>query len=169
MCNSLMVEFELINHYILVRRLKFSYAICGEVQRWIEYYPNNRNDIIEVRPILLCQLIFNCIIEHSKGLSLDKTSIACFQNSYVRSFEDMDCLTTPTLTIPKFIWPTTIWDTVASRHKAWLFDISDWIKTNMFKIIQNKTELLIFSPTNKSSVFSNCAIHLMVRLLRHHR
>lgn len=42
MCNSLMVEFELINHYILVRRLKFSYAICGEVERWIEYYPNNR-------------------------------------------------------------------------------------------------------------------------------
>lgn len=56
------------------------------------------------------------------------------------------------------IWFTL--GTKAARLEACLSDISDRMKTNMLKINQDKTELIIVSlKKNNYSVFPNCTIN----------
>lgn len=43
--------------------------------------------------------------------------------------------------------------TIAARLEACLSDISDWMTTNILKINQDETELIIVSPKNKPGVF----------------
>lgn len=69
----------------------------------------------------------------------------------------MGCLIIPVLTRPKFIWSiktSATWATVADRRHACLISVIGWRP-----IIQNKTDLIIFSPWNKSGVFPNCTVN----------
>lgn len=101
---DLSAAFNVIDYSILFKRLKFSYSIRGDALCCIESYLNHRYKRAAVHSFHLCQWIFIWIMEYRQGLSLDQSSIAFFQNPYVRSVEDMDCLTIRMLTIPKFTW-----------------------------------------------------------------
>lgn len=120
------------------------------------YNPISITDISELRSIHLCQLIFKWIMEYHKSLSLDQSFIVCFWNPYVRSVENKDCLTTyaDDNQVYMVINPVATWATIAAGLEACLSDISDWMTTNILKINQDETELIIFSPKNKPGCIS---------------
>ncbi len=53
--------------------------------------------------------------------------------------------------------PIDNWNAVASHFEACLSDISLWMQSNLLQINQEKTELIIFAPKNRTSDFSNCS------------
>lgn len=120
------------------------------------YNPISITDISELRSIHLCQLIFKWIMEYHTSLSLDQSFIACFWNPYVRSVENKDCLTTHAddNQVYMVINPIATRATIAAGLEACLSDISDWMTTNILKINQDETELIIFSPKNKPGCIS---------------
>lgn len=114
-----------------------------------------------MRSIRLSQLIFNKIMEYHKSLSLDQSFIACFWNPYVRSVDNKDCLKTyaDDNQVYMVINPDATRATIAARLEACLSDISDWMTTNILKINQDETELIIFSPKNKPGVILDRTIN----------
>lgn len=95
-------------------------------------------------------------MEYHKSFSLDQSFIACFWNPYVRSVENKDCLTTyaDDNQVYMVMNPVATRATIAAGLEACLSDISDWMTTNILKINQDETELIIFSPKNKPGCIS---------------
>jgi hypothetical protein len=54
------------------------------------------------------------------------------------------------------IEPRDCWTDISSRIEACLEDISDWMQSNLLKLNQDKTELIIFAPKNHLRGFENC-------------
>jgi hypothetical protein len=48
------------------------------------------------------------------------------------------------------IGPIDIWTDIAVRLEACIADISTWMKINLLKLNQDKTELIIFAPKKSS-------------------
>lgn len=74
----------------------------------------------------------------------------------MRSVENKDCLTTyaDDNQVYMVINPVATRATIAAGLEACLSDISDWMTTNILKINQDETELIIFSPKNKPGCIS---------------
>lgn len=51
--------------------------------------------------------------------------------------------------IYQVIKPLDNWDDISDRLEACLFDIKSWMCTNMLKLNQDKTELIVFAPKHK--------------------
>ncbi len=56
------------------------------------------------------------------------------------------------------IKPSDNWNNIATRMEACLTDISAWMKSNMLKLNQEKTEMIIFASKQRSSEFLGCSI-----------
>ena len=56
------------------------------------------------------------------------------------------------------IKPIDNWINIATRMEACLSDISAWMKSNMLKLNQDKTELIIFTTKQRTKDFVNCSI-----------
>jgi hypothetical protein len=50
------------------------------------------------------------------------------------------------------LWSIT---STLSRIEAFLADISDWMRYNLSKLNQDKTELIVFAPKHRKKDFSN--------------
>ena len=51
--------------------------------------------------------------------------------------------------IHQIIKPLDNWDDISDRLEACLSDIKSWMCTNMLKLNQDKTELIVFAPKHK--------------------
>ena len=54
--------------------------------------------------------------------------------------------------------PKDNWACVVPRLEACLTDISSWMRLNMLKINQDKTELIIFAPKHQANDLSDCKL-----------
>ena len=57
------------------------------------------------------------------------------------------------------IKPQNNWSNVARRIEPCLSDISMWMKTNMLKLNQDKTEMIVFSPKHRLNEFRDCQLN----------
>jgi hypothetical protein len=51
-----------------------------------------------------------------------------------------------------------IWNDIAQKLESCLSDISRWMKLNLLKLNQDKTELIIFAPKHRSQEFTGCQL-----------
>lgn len=112
---------------------------------------------------MICQLIFNKIMEYHKSLSLDQSLLHVFEThmwdlSKTKTADDNQ--------VYMAINPVATRATIAARLEACLSDISDWMTTNILKINQDETELIIFSPKNKPGVFVDWTIHFDDQIIK---
>ena len=56
------------------------------------------------------------------------------------------------------IEPLDKWTDISSRIEACLADISDWMRSNLLKLNQDKTELMVFAPKHWIKDFSDCRL-----------
>ena len=56
------------------------------------------------------------------------------------------------------IKPRDIWNDIAQTLESSLSDISRWMKLNLLKLNQDKTELIIFAPQHRSQEFTGCQL-----------
>ena len=56
--------------------------------------------------------------------------------------------------------PFDSWNNISQRLESCLSDISTWMCSNMLKLNEDKTELIIFAPKHRVKDLSNC--HLSI-------
>ena len=56
------------------------------------------------------------------------------------------------------IKPPDDWSDVTGRLEPCLSEISAWMKANMLKLNQDKTELIVFAPKHRLNDFRNCQL-----------
>ena len=56
------------------------------------------------------------------------------------------------------IKPRNIWNDIAQKLESCLSDISRWMKLNLLRLNQDKTELIIFAPKHRSQEFTGCQL-----------
>lgn len=102
-------------------------------------------------------------MEYHKSLSLDQSLLHVFEThmwdlSKTKTADDNQ--------VYMAINPVATRATIAARLEACLSDISDWMTTNILKINQDETELIIFSPKNKPGVFVDWTIHFDDQIIK---
>jgi hypothetical protein len=58
------------------------------------------------------------------------------------------------------IEPIDSWTDISMRLEACIADISTWMKINLLKLNQDKTELIIFAPKHRVKELGNCQLVL---------
>jgi hypothetical protein len=56
------------------------------------------------------------------------------------------------------IEPLDRWTDISSRIEACVADISDWMRSDLLKQNQDKTELIVFAPKPRVKDFSDCRL-----------
>jgi hypothetical protein len=56
------------------------------------------------------------------------------------------------------IEPLDKWTGISNRIEACLADISEWMRSSLLKLNQDKTEVIVFAPTHRVKDFSDCRL-----------
>ena len=88
-----------------------------------------------------------------KVLSWGLGCIVCLQNQRERFARVMECHIiagyADDTQVYQILKPTGDWRDLSIRLERRLSDISDWMTTNMLKLNQDKTELIVFAPKHR--------------------
>ena len=63
------------------------------------------------------------------------------------------------------IEPRSTWTDISSRIEACSADISDWMRSNLLKPNQDKTELIYFASKHRVKDFANCKLSFDVNII----
>ncbi|CAC5412707.1 unnamed protein product [Mytilus coruscus] len=146
--------FDVIDHRILLERLSFAYGITGCALEWIKSYLTDRHQrvVIGTTTSKKCHLTFGV----PEGSVLGPELYCLFSKPIGeichRHGMPYHCYADDTQ-VYMFIKPLDNWVNYFSKLELCLSDISSWMSTNMLKLNQDKTELIIFTPKHlKASV-----------------
>ena len=138
-------SFYVINHQILFQRLEHSYGILGSVLSWIRSYLTNRTQHIATAFSDDMKLKFGV----PQGSILGSRLYCLFPKPIgeICQQHDMDyhCYANDTQAY-LIIEPRKTLPDIAFHIEACLADISDWMRINLLKLSQDKTELIVFAP-----------------------
>ena len=154
---DLSAAFDVIDHGILYERLELSYGICNDALNWIQSYLSNRTQCVAVGSCTSTDKHLNFGVPQGSVLgpleyclySKPIGEICRRHNLLYHCYPD-----DPQVYI--VIRPSDSWDNLATKMEACLADISLWMSSNMLKLNQDKTELIVFSSKHqakKNSVF----------------
>ena len=158
---DLSAAFDVIDHQILYKWLEHSYGITEDALSWIQSYLTNRTQ---------CVTISNATSsEKTLGFGVPQGSVLgprkyCMYSKPIgeicqRHSLSYHCYADDTQ-LYMVIKPNDTWDTIAMQLEACLSDISAWMNANMLKLNQDKTELIIFRPKQKTRSTSD--FHLKI-------
>lgn len=145
---DLSAAFDVIDHKLLIRRFKYSYGIRSKALDWIKSYLNKRSQsvIIENEKSVVKQLNFSV----PQGSVLGPKKYCMFSrpigNIAKQHGLQYHCYADDTQ-IYVAISQAASWVNTAKRIEACISDISKWMKMNMLKLNEEKTEFIVFRPT----------------------
>jgi hypothetical protein len=139
---DLSAAFDIIDHPILMERLQYSYGITGQALTWINSYLNDRSQHRKYRinrenSIVWCSAR---VCARAKEILHVLKAIGQICKRHNMSYHCYADDTQAYLVIK----PIDNWINIATRMEACLSDISAWMKSNMLKLNQDKTELIFF-------------------------
>lgn len=156
---DLSAAFDVIDHPILLKRLEYSYGISGSALTWFRSYVSNRSQRVAVRSAFSDYTSLNFGVPQGSVLGPRKYcmfskpigDICKRHNMLYHGYADD---TQSYLVIDS----RENWNSVVPRLEVCLSDISSWMHSNMLKINQDKTELIIFAPKHHAKDLSNCEL-----------
>ena len=156
---DLSAAFDVIDHKIIFQRLEYSYGISGPALAWIRSYLT-----IELG-VLRLDLFFPNGMHLKYGVPQGSVSgpiLYCLFSKPIGEIcrqHDMDyhCYADDTQ-VYLVIEPLDKWTDISSRIEVCLADISDWMRSNLLKLNQDKTELIVFAPKHWIKDFSDCRL-----------
>ncbi|KAK3091754.1 hypothetical protein FSP39_022385 [Pinctada imbricata] len=148
----LSAAFDVIDHQILLNRLESSFGITGSALDWIKSHLLNRSQCIWIGSSLSDPKFLT--IGVPQGSVLDP-KIYCL---FARPIGDI-CLGhamryhtyADDTQLYIVIEPLVDWNNISRRLTECLNDIREWMATNMIKLNEEKTEVMVFAPKNKIS------------------
>ena len=156
---DLSAAFDVIDHPILLKRLEHSYGISGSALAWFRSYVSHRSQSVAVRSAVSDESPLHFGVPQGSVLGPRKYcmfskpigEICKRHNMLYHGYADD---TQSYLVINS----KDKWTSVATRLEACLSDISSWMQSNMLKINQDKTELIIFAPKHQAKDLSDCKL-----------
>ena len=156
---DLSAAFDVIDHPILLKRLEHSYGIPGSALAWFRSYVSNRSQRVSVRSAVSNESPLQFGVPQRSVLGPRKYcmfskpigEICKRHNMLYHGYAD----DTQSYLV---INPKDNWACVVPRLEACLSDISSWMRLNMLKINQDKTELIIFAPKHQANDLSDCKL-----------
>ncbi|CAC5366199.1 unnamed protein product [Mytilus coruscus] len=147
---ELSAVFDVVDHKILLERLNYSFGVSDSALSWIESYLKDRTQRVAIGtkqsddlrlqygvpqgsvlgPKLYCM--------YSKPVGEICRRHKMLYHSYAYDTQSY-----------QVIKPEGDWDDLSDRLKACLSQISDWMTSNMLKLNQDKTELIVFAPKHR--------------------
>ncbi|XP_060084373.1 E3 ubiquitin-protein ligase rnf213-alpha-like [Ylistrum balloti] len=171
---DLSAAFDVIDHGTLFKRLEYSYGVTGDALRWTQSYLNERRQCVAIGSTVSDSKTLDfgvrqgSVLVHRKYCLYSKPigEICRRHNLQYHCYAD-------DTQIYMVIRPQDNWDIIVASLEACLNDISAWMNSNMLKLNQEKTELIVFSHkcqhTKGLHKFDNGSLELMasVFLPRH--
>ena len=158
---DLSAAFDTIDHGMLLKRLQHSFGITSRALEWLSSYFSNRSQCVA--------------IENSK--SEPKTLRYGVPQGSVLGPKAYCMYTKPVTTIIKHhnllyhcyaddsqsyiaIKPSDSWDIPSTRIQACVSEVRGWMSSNMLKLNQGKTEVILFHPKHRANPFADLPISI---------
>ena len=143
---DLSAAFDVIDHEILSQRLSLSYGICDSSLKWIQSYLRDRQQSVTIGsstsdPRLLPFGVPQGSVLGPKLYCLFSLPIGaiCLRHGML-----YHCYADDTQ-VYMIIRPLENWDNYFVRLEACISDIGSWMTSNLLKLNQDKTELIVFT------------------------
>ena len=158
---DLSAAFDVIDHSLLGQRLQYSFGVSGQALDWLSSYLTDRTQRIAIGSVFSdeIKLTFGvpqgavlgpklyCIFSKPIG-ELCKRHNLCYH-----------CYADDTQAYLVFK-PLDNWNNISNRLEAFMVDVSSWMCSNMLKLNEDKTELLVFAPKHRVKDFSDLKLSL---------
>jgi len=143
---DLSAAFDVIDHGILYERLEHSYGICNDALNWIQSYLSNRTQCVAVGSCTSTDKHLDFGVPQGSVLGPRKYCLYSKPIGEICRRHNLlyHCYADDTQ-VYMVIRPSDSWDNLATKMEACLADISLWMSSNMLKLNQDKTELIVFS------------------------
>lgn len=158
---DLSAAFDTIDHSILLQRLEFSFGICNSALSWFRSYLEGRSQKVAVGTTHSNSIKLNFGVPQGSVLG---PRLYCMFSKPIgeickRHHMRYHCYADDSQ-IYLVIEPIDNWTDISTRLESCIEDISSWMKTNLLKLNQEKTELIIFAPKHRASELKNCKLCL---------
>lgn len=149
---DLSAAFDVIDHNILLNRLEFSFGISGTALSWIQSYLTNRTQSVAIGTVLSDDRHLQYGVPQGSVLG---PKLYCMFSKPVgeicrRHNMSHHCYADDTQ-VYLVIKPLGDWSELSTRLERCLSDISAWMSSNLLKLNQDKTELIVFAPKHRLS------------------
>jgi hypothetical protein len=126
---------------------------------WIVSYLSDRTQHIAIGSTQSNSLQLNYGVPQGSVLGLRKYCMFCKPIDEICSRHGMNyhCYVDDTQ-VYLVIKPRDIWNDITQKLESCLSDISRWMKLNLLKLNQDKTELIIFAPQHRLQEFTGCQL-----------
>ena len=153
---DLSAAFDVVNHTILLKCLNYSFGISDSALSWIESYLKDRSQRVAIGTVQSDDLKLQCGVPQGSVLG---PKLYCMYSKPVgeickRHNMLYHCYADDTQAY-QVIKPEGDCDDLSERLKACLSDISAWMSSNLLKLNQDKTELIVFAPKNRVKQMSD--------------
>lgn len=158
---DLSAAFDTIDHDILLNRLHELFGISGEALKWLTSYFQGRAQSVIIGSSVSQEKALTCGVPQGSVLgpkcycmyTKPVGSIIAHHNYCHHAYADDTDLYL-------VIRPNVPWADTKPSLEACLADIQVWMTSNMLKLNQEKTELIIFTPKNHPQAVSLRTIHV---------
>ena len=140
----------------MLERLNYSFGISDSALSWIESYLKDRTKRVAIGAVQSDDLKLQYSVPQSSVLG---SKLYCMYSKPVgeickRHNMLYHCYADDTQAY-KVIKPEGDRDDLSERLKAWLSDISAWMSSDLLKLNQYKTELIVFAPKSRVKQMSD--------------
>jgi hypothetical protein len=143
---NLSAAFDVIDHTILRKRLEYSFGISGGVLQWLLSYLQDRTQRIAIGSVLSNEFHLQCGVPQGSLLGpklycIFSKPIAAICRRHNMSYHFYADDTQLYLVFE----PLENWIDISKRLEDCLTDISSWMCSNMLKLNEDKTEVMLFA------------------------
>ena len=158
---DLSAAFDVIDHRILLNRLKHSFGITSDPLAWLESYLKNRTQCVKIGDVMSSSQALHFGVP--QGSVLGPMMYCMFTRpvgEIIRSHNiSYHCYADDTQLYLSFS-PNDSWNEVKIKLQSCVEDVSRWMYDNMLKLNHEKTELIVFAPKTQSNVIRNLSIQV---------
>ncbi len=169
---DLSAAFDTIDHGILLDRLQHSFGIESLALEWFRSYFNNRTQSVAVGDLQSEPVV----LQHGvpQGSVLGPKAYCMYTKPVTKIIRQHNflyhCYADDSQSYIS-IKPSDNWDTTSTRIQNCVSEVRGWMSSNMLKLNQDKTEVIIFHPKHRANPFAdmsltidNCALPLATQV-----
>ena len=156
---DLSAAFDVIDHSILQERLEYSFGITGSALDWLISYLTNRTQRIVIGSVRSDEISLEFGVPQGSVLGRKLYCIFSKPIGEICKRHNMiyHCYADDTQ-VYLVIKPLDNLDNISTRLERCMADISSWMRSNMLKLNEDKTELIVFAPKHRVRDLSDCQL-----------
>ena len=149
-------SFDTIDHNLLLRRLEHSFGVTSKALEWLCSYLQDRTQCVAIGDSKSSSKELQYGVP--QGSVLGPKAYCIYTKPVTAIIRDhgfnYHCYADDSQSYIT-ISPSASWDTTAYQIQACITDVKRWMSSNLLKLNQDKTEVIIFHPKHVLNVFAD--------------